>query len=108
LARIGFVAGPDRESIELLEITRTTRGTMDTQAKTAKVMKLPGPHHPITIHRNPSRVIVTAGGRVIADTKRALTLREATLPLVQYIPRADVDMSQLERTDHATYCPLQG
>jgi uncharacterized protein (DUF427 family) len=27
---------------------------------------------------------------------------------VQYIPRADVDMSQLRRSDHATYCPYKG
>jgi uncharacterized protein (DUF427 family) len=108
LARIGFVAGPGREIIELLEITKTARGIMDTQAKTTKVMKLPGPDHPITIHQNSSRVIVTVGGRVIADTNQALTLREATLPSVQYIPRGDVDMSQLERTDHATYCPYKG
>jgi len=53
-------------------------------------------------------VVVTFGGRVLADTRRALTLREATYPAVQYIPRADVDMDLLERTTHATYCPFKG
>lgn len=81
---------------------------MDAQARTARVVMLPGPDHPITIHPNPSRVVVTIGGRVIADTHRALTLREATYSPVQYIPRMDVDMSQLERTDLATYCPYKG
>ena len=75
---------------------------------TAKPTKLPGPDHPITIERNPARVVVVAGGRVIADTRKALTLREATYPPVQYIPREDVDMSLLERTHHATYCPYKG
>jgi uncharacterized protein (DUF427 family) len=68
----------------------------------------PGPDHPITIEPNPSRVVVTAGGRVIADTRAALTLREANYPAVQYIPRADAGLSTLERTEHATYCPYKG
>jgi uncharacterized protein (DUF427 family) len=71
-------------------------------------MKIPGPDHPITVQRNPARVIVSAGGRVIADSRDALALREATLPAVQYIPRKDVDMSQLQRTEHTTYCPYKG
>jgi uncharacterized protein (DUF427 family) len=54
------------------------------------------------------RVVVTVGGRVIADTREALTLHEADYPPVHYIPRKDVDMSLLERTDHATYCPYKG
>ena len=53
-------------------------------------------------------MIVSVAGRVIADTRGALTLREATLPAVQYIPRSDVDMSLLQRTTHATYCPYKG
>ena len=75
---------------------------------TAKQMKVPGPDHPISIQRNPSRVIVSVAGRVIADTREALTLREAAYPAVQYVPRKDVDMSLLARTDHATYCPFKG
>jgi uncharacterized protein (DUF427 family) len=74
----------------------------------AKPMKLPGPDHPITIEPNPARVLVSVAGRVIADTRAALTLREASYPPVQYIPRKDVDMSLLQRTEHATYCPFKG
>jgi uncharacterized protein (DUF427 family) len=73
-----------------------------------KTVKIPGPDHPITIEANPGRVVVTVGGRVIADSARALTLREAAYPAVQYIPREDVDMSRLERTDHTSYCPYKG
>ena len=40
--------------------------------------------------------------------RQALTLREAEYRPVQYIPRKDVDMSLLHRTDHATYCPYKG
>ena len=34
-----------------------------------KPMKIPGPDHPISIDANPSRVAVTVGGKVIADTR---------------------------------------
>ena len=73
-----------------------------------KQVKLPDSDHPIAIQRNPARVVVSVAGRVVADTRNALTLREADYPLVQYIPREDVDLTQLERTDHATYCPYKG
>lgn len=73
-----------------------------------KPIKIPGPDHPITIEANPARVVVTVAGRVIADSLNALTLRETKYPPVQYIPRKDVDMSLLRRTDHATYCPYKG
>jgi uncharacterized protein (DUF427 family) len=73
-----------------------------------KPMKIPGPDHPISIDANPSRVVVTVGGKVIADTRGALTLREASYPAVQYIPRRDVDMAALTRSEHTTYCPYKG
>ena len=74
----------------------------------AKIVKIPGPDHPITIEKNPDRVVVTFGGRVIADTCQALTLREAGYAAVQYIPRGDVDMSVLVPSQHETYCPYKG
>jgi uncharacterized protein (DUF427 family) len=73
-----------------------------------KQIKRPGPDHPISIQHNPARVVVSIAGRVVADTRDALTLHEAAYPAVQYIPREDVDLTQLERTDHATYCPYKG
>jgi uncharacterized protein (DUF427 family) len=71
-------------------------------------MKEPGPDHPITIERNPHRVRVLVGGVIVAETTRALTLKEATLAPVQYIPREDAQMDLYERTDHATHCPYKG
>jgi uncharacterized protein (DUF427 family) len=73
-----------------------------------KPMKTPGPDHPIAIERNPNRVRVTVGGRVIADTTEALVLREAHYPPIQYIPRRDVDMGALRRSRTQTYCPYKG
>jgi uncharacterized protein (DUF427 family) len=75
---------------------------------TNRPMKIPGPDHPISIDANPSRVVVTVGGKVIADSRHALTLREATYPAVQYIPRRDVDMIALRRSKHTSYCPYKG
>ena len=71
-------------------------------------MKLPGPDHPITITPNPRRVRVTAGDIVIAETTKALTLKEAKYPAVQYVPRQDANMALLERTDRVTHCPYKG
>ena len=75
---------------------------------TERTITIPGPDHPITIAPNPRRVVVILGGRVIADTSEALTLREASYPPVQYIPRKDVEMAALARSATATYCPYKG
>lgn len=71
-------------------------------------MKQPGPDHPITISRNNKRVRVTFAGKTIADTTHALSLKEANYPPVNYIPRADADMSAFTRTEHASHCPYKG
>jgi uncharacterized protein (DUF427 family) len=74
----------------------------------SKPIKIPGPDHPITISPTRGHVIVTGASRPIADTREALTLTEAAYPPVYYIPRKDVDMSQLDRTSHHTHCPYKG
>jgi uncharacterized protein (DUF427 family) len=71
-------------------------------------MKIPSPDHPIAIARNGHRVRVRFAGRVIAETTRALTLKEASYPTVQYIPREDVRMKLLKRSDHKSHCPYKG
>src|SRR6267143_1989438 len=99
----------------LLSMSRSPKG-LSTRRKAERrnqnmkerQIKLPGPDHPISIQRNPARVVVSVAGRVVADTHNALTLREASYPPVQYIPGEDVDFSQLERTSYATYCPYKG
>ena len=74
----------------------------------SKPIKIPGPDHPITITSTKGRVTVAVNGKRVADTHEALTLKEAAYPAVQYIPRKDVDMTQLQRTSHETYCPYKG
>ncbi len=85
----------ESESHELLRIShRRARkaGTLREQKREGgkmkeKQVKLPGPDHPISIERNPARVVVSVAGRIPVD---------------------DVDFSQLEPTEHFTYCPYKG
>jgi uncharacterized protein (DUF427 family) len=74
----------------------------------ARQPKIPGPDHPITVTPGRERVLVRVGGVLVADTREALILKEGSYPPVQYIPRKDVDMKLLQRTDHSSYCPFKG
>ncbi|MGE7137022.1 DUF427 domain-containing protein [Luteibacter sp. NPDC031894] len=74
----------------------------------SRPVKVPGPDHPITVQKSGGRVVVRSSDRIIADTRNALTLREASYPAVFYIPREDADMASLQRTEHHTYCPYKG
>jgi uncharacterized protein (DUF427 family) len=66
------------------------------------------PDHPITIARASGRVRVVFAGSVVADTARALLLREASYAPVVYVPREDVDMTLLKRSQRRTHCPYRG
>jgi uncharacterized protein (DUF427 family) len=74
----------------------------------ARPVLVPTAEHPITIEPTPGTVTVRAGDRQIARTSRALTLREASYPPVQYIPLADVDPAVLRESGTETYCPYKG
>lgn len=74
----------------------------------APAMKTPGKDHPITIAPNPLRVRVLLGGVIIAETTQALTLREASYPTVQYIPRADIASDLFEMSERRSHCPYKG
>jgi uncharacterized protein (DUF427 family) len=65
------------------------------------------PHH-ITIEPVAGRVLVTLGEKTIADSDRALALKEGAMGPVYYIPREDVVMAAMERTDRSTHCPFKG
>ena len=73
------------------------------------------PEHRIRTKPSGARVRVTFNGEVIADTKNAIEMEEATgtgkstvAPVVYYIPRKDVKMDRLARTQHSTHCPFKG
>ena len=71
-------------------------------------MENPASDHPIEISPEPRRVRVVAGGQVLAQTTRALSLREASYPAVLYIPREDARMDFLRPSGHRTHCPYKG
>jgi uncharacterized protein (DUF427 family) len=74
----------------------------------SRAVKVPDATHPITIRPTGSHVTVSVGGVKVAESDNALSLAEATYPVVQYIPIADVDQSLLVPTDSQTYCPYKG
>ncbi|MFG5117234.1 DUF427 domain-containing protein [Methylorubrum sp. POS3] len=71
-------------------------------------MKEPGPHHPITITPHEGVVRVRAGGRIVAETARALVLREADYSPVLYIPREYIAADALQPNARRTHCPYKG
>jgi uncharacterized protein (DUF427 family) len=75
---------------------------------TTREPKIPGPDHPITIEPTGVRVVARLGAQIVADSTRALTLREADYPPVQYIPLKDVDQTLLTASPTQTYCPYKG
>ena len=75
---------------------------------TTREPKIPGPDHPITVQPSDLHVVVRVGTQVVADTTKALTLREASYPPVQYIPLEDVDQALLTASATHTYCPYKG
>jgi uncharacterized protein (DUF427 family) len=74
----------------------------------ARPHKTPGPDHPINLERSSAHIVVRSGSAVIAETDRALEMREASYPAVLYLPIDDVDQHQLRRSEHHTWCPYKG
>jgi uncharacterized protein (DUF427 family) len=66
------------------------------------------PQHRIETRPAGVRVRVTFKGQVIADSRDAVMLEESKYPPVYYVPRKDVKMERLERSNHRTHCPFKG
>jgi uncharacterized protein (DUF427 family) len=67
------------------------------------------PEHTVTVAPFRGRVVVEArDGTILADSRRALEMKEASYPSVFYVPREDAKMDRLEKTTHSTYCPFKG
>lgn len=75
---------------------------------TARLHLEPGPDHPITVEPAAAHVTVHAGTVTVAETDRALELREASYPPVYYVPVDDVRPGVLRPSDEHTYCPYKG
>ncbi|EFV13967.1 DUF427 domain-containing protein [Segniliparus rugosus] len=74
----------------------------------AREPRLPGPDHPIAIEPSSDHVVVRVGGVVIAESEKALVLREAAYPPVYYLPASAADWSALRGSATNTYCPYKG
>lgn len=66
------------------------------------------PDYRIAFEASPRRVRVIFAGETVADTTRAMLMREAGHTPVYYFPREDVRLALIERTDHHTHCPYKG
>ena len=64
--------------------------------------------HRIETRPSAKRVRVESGGRVLADSRRALELHERGLPVRYYLPPEDVRMELLERSATTSHCPFKG
>ncbi len=62
----------------------------------------------ITITPIAGPVTVSAGGSALGQSRAALELREGSYPPVVYVPRSDIDMTKLHRTERASTCPWKG
>lgn len=71
-------------------------------------MKIPGPDHPITIAAVKGRVTVQFNGARVAQSDKALELKETSYPPVIYIPRSDISIEHYARSEHRTHCPYKG
>lgn len=62
----------------------------------------------IELRPHTERVRIQADGTLIADTEHALELHERGYPVRLYIPREDVAMDMLTRSETVTHCPFKG
>jgi uncharacterized protein (DUF427 family) len=53
-------------------------------------------------------VVVEVGGRVVADTTRAVRVCETSHPPVYYVPRGDIAAGVLERAEGRSFCEWKG
>jgi uncharacterized protein (DUF427 family) len=79
-----------------------------SNAAETRIARDPGPDHPITLEHPRERIVVMAEGHVVAHTTHPILLQEAQYPAVWYVPRKDVDLNALERSDHTSWCPYKG
>jgi uncharacterized protein (DUF427 family) len=66
------------------------------------------PAHRVETRSAGVRVRIVFNGQIVADTRDAVRLDESGYPPVYYVPRKDVRMDKLARTDHGSYCPYKG
>ena len=66
------------------------------------------PPRKITLEPAQDTIRIEFGGKTIAESSKALILREGAYPPVAYIPKADVRWEMMQDSDHNTFCPYKG
>ncbi|WP_099037570.1 DUF427 domain-containing protein [Mycobacterium neglectum] len=66
------------------------------------------PYHRVDIRNTSRHLVVRDGDRVIADTHHPVVLYESGFAPRWYVPREDIDESQLEHVEGQTFCPYKG
>ena len=81
---------------------------VDELARMREAIRTKYPDYQVALEPSSVRVCVTFNGERVADSSRALCVRETAHKPVYYFPREDVRMNLLERTQHHTTCPFKG
>jgi uncharacterized protein (DUF427 family) len=58
---------------------------------------------PASVH-----IVIHFGGRVLAETRRALRMLETSHPPTYYLPPEDIDFDLLERSPQGSFCEWKG
>ena len=64
--------------------------------------------HQVSTHPTDRHVVVTLGGEVLADSRRAIALEETGHRTRYYLPREDVRTELLTPSDTSSHCPYKG
>jgi uncharacterized protein (DUF427 family) len=65
-------------------------------------------YHRIDIRQTSRELVVRAGEKVIAESRRPLVLYESGFAPRWYVPRADIDEAALAPAERQTFCPYKG
>jgi uncharacterized protein (DUF427 family) len=76
----------------------------DTLKKAARATGV----HTVRTHPTTAHVVVTLGGEVLADSRRAVALEETGHRTRYYLPREDVRMELLTPSATTSHCPFKG
>ena len=66
------------------------------------------PYHRIDIRQTSRELVVMAGEKVIAESRRPLVLYESGFAPRWYVPRDDINEAALEPVERQTFCPYKG
>ncbi|WP_412545707.1 DUF427 domain-containing protein [Maricaulis sp. MIT060901] len=77
-------------------------------SKSERPVLTPGPEHPIIVSDHEIDVTISARGELLAADAKALELKEHVYAPVLYVGRKALDSTQLERSEHTSWCPYKG